>query len=44
MNKFFLENKINEESVTANATNNVDKYYKLPFIGHISTGVKRKIM
>ena len=26
--KFFLENKINEKSVTANATNNVVRYYK----------------
>ena len=41
--KFFLENKINEKSVTVNATNNVVKYYKLPYTGHISTDVKRKI-
>ena len=41
--KFFLENKINEKSDTVNATNNVVKYYKLPYIGHISTDVKRKI-
>ena len=27
--KFFLENKINEKSVTVNATGNVVKYYKL---------------
>ena len=31
------------KNVTANATNNVVKYYKLPYIGHISTDVKRKI-
>ena len=41
--KFYLANKINEKSVTVNATNNVVKYYKLPYIGHISTDVKRKI-
>ena len=41
--KFFLENKINEKSDTVNATNDVVKYYKLPYIGHISTDVKRKI-
>ena len=41
--KFFLENKINEKSDTVNATNNIVKYYKLPYIGHISTDVKRKI-
>ena len=41
--KFFLENKINEKSDTVNATNNFVKYYKLPYIGHISTDVKRKI-
>ena len=41
--KFFLENKINEKSVTVNATNNVVKYCKLPYIGLISTDVKRKI-
>ena len=41
--KFFLENKINEKSDTVNTTNNVAKYYKLPFLGHISTNVKRKI-
>ena len=41
--KFFLENKINEKRDTVNVTNNVVKYYKLPYIGHISTDVKRKI-
>ena len=41
--KFFLENKINQKRVTINATNNVVRYYKLPYIGHISTDVKRKI-
>ena len=41
--KFFLENKINEKRVTINATNNAVRYYKLPYIGHISTDVKRKI-
>ena len=41
--KFFLANKINEKSVTANATNHVVKYYKLPYTGHISTDVKHKI-
>ena len=41
--KFFVENKINEKSDTVNATNNVATYYKLPYIGHISTNVKRKI-
>ena len=41
--KFFLENKINEKSVTVNSTNNVIKYYELPYIGHILTHVKRKI-
>ena len=41
--KFFLENKINEKSDTVNATKNVAKYYKLPYIGHISTNVKRNI-
>ena len=40
---FFLENKINEKSDTVNATNNVVKFYKLPYIGHISIDVKRKI-
>ena len=39
----FLENKINEKSGTVNATNNVVKYYKLPYIGHTSTDVKHKI-
>ena len=41
--KFFLENKINEKRVTITATKNVVRYYKLPYIGHISTNVKRKI-
>ena len=41
--KFFLENKINEKRVTFNATKNAARYYKLPYIGHISTDVKRKI-
>ena len=41
--KFFLENKINEKSDTVNATNNAVKCYKLSYIGHISTDVKRKI-
>ena len=41
--KFFLENKINEKRVTINANNNAVRYYKLPYIGHISTDVKRKI-
>ena len=41
--KIFLENKINEKKYTANATNNVVKQYKLPYIGHILTNVKRKI-
>ena len=41
--KFFLENKINEKCDTVNATNNVVKYYKLPYTGHISTDVKCKI-
>ena len=39
----FLENKINEKSDTVNATKNVLKYYKLPYIGHILIDVKRKI-
>ena len=43
LRKYVLENIINEKSVTANATYNVVKYYKLPYIGHISTDVKRKI-
>ena len=34
---------MNEKSVTANATSNVVKYYKLPYIGHILTDVKGKI-
>ena len=33
--KLFLKNKINEKSVTVNATHNVVKYYKLPYIGYI---------
>ena len=41
--KFFLKNKINEKRVTFNATKNAARYYKLPYIGHISTDVKRKI-
>ena len=41
--KFFLDNKINKKSDTVHATNNVVKYYKLPYIGHISTDVKHKI-
>ena len=41
--KLFLENKVNEKSVTVNAIINVVKYYKLPYIGHISTDVKRNI-
>ena len=41
--KFFLENKSNEKSVTVNDINNVVKYYKLPYIAHISTDVKRNI-
>ena len=36
-------NKINEKRVTTNATNNAVRYYKLPYIGHISTDVKRDI-
>ena len=40
--KFFLENKINEKSETVNAAKNVVKYYKLPYIGHVSTDVRRK--
>ena len=41
--KFFLENKINEKNDTVNATNNVVKYYKLPYFGHISTDLKHRI-
>ena len=41
--KFFIENKINEKRITINATNNAVRYYKLPYIGHILTDVKRKI-
>ena len=40
---FFLENKINKKNGTVNATNNVVKYYKLPYIGRISTDAKGKI-
>ena len=42
--KFFLENTINEKRVTINAINNVVKHYKLPYIGHISTDAKSKII
>ena len=41
--KFFLENEKNEKRVTVKATSNAARYYKLPYIGHISTDVKRKI-
>ena len=41
--KLFFENKINEKSDTVNSTKNILKYYKLPYIGHISTNVKCKI-
>ena len=41
--KFFIENKINEKRITINAKNNAVRYYKLPYIGHILTDVKRKI-
>ena len=41
--KFFLENEINEKSVSANATNDLVQYYKLPYIGHISIDVKCRI-
>ena len=41
--KFFLENKINEKNIESNATNSIVKYYKLPYIGHISTDVECKI-
>ena len=41
--KFFLKNKINEKSVTVNTTNNIEEYYKLPYISHISTNVKLRI-
>ena len=41
--EFFLENKINEKSDTVNAINIAAKYYKLPYIGHISVDFKRKI-
>ena len=35
--KFLLENKTNEKRVAINATNSVVRYYKLPYIVHIST-------
>ena len=41
--KLLLENTINEKKVTINATNTVVRYYKLPYIGHISVDVKREI-
>ena len=41
--KFFHENKINEKKATINAINNVARYYKSPYIGHILTDIKRKI-
>ena len=41
--KFFLENKINNKRITFTATKNAARYYKLPYIDHISTHVKRKI-
>ena len=34
--KFFLENETNEKKVSINATNNVFRYYKLRYIGHIN--------
>ena len=37
--KFFPGNKMNDKIPAVNTTNNVVKYYKLPFIGHISTDV-----
>ena len=40
---FLLENKTNEKRVTINATNSVVRYYKKPYIVHISTDIKRKI-
>ena len=42
--KFFLENKINDKSDTVNAINNIVKYYKLPYISHISTDVKIRLI
>ena len=39
--KFFLKNKINEKSVTDNTTNNIEEYYKLPYISHISTNINK---
>ena len=41
--KFFPENKINAKIVTVNNTNHIVKYYKLPYIGHISTDARRKL-
>ena len=41
--KFSLKNKMNEKIFTVTATNNVVKYYKLPYIDHISTDAKHKI-
>ena len=41
--KLFHENKINEKRATINAINNVARYYKSPYIGHILTDIKRKI-
>ena len=41
--KFSLKNKMNEKIFTVAATNNVVKYYKLPYIDHISTDAKHKI-
>ena len=41
--KFFLKNRVNEKRVTINATNNAARYNRLPYIGYISTDVKRKI-
>ena len=41
--KLFLENKINEKSDTVNVIKNVAKYYKLPYISHISTFFKRNV-
>ena len=39
--KFFLEGKTNDKNDTVNVTNIVFKYYKLPYIGHVSEDVKR---
>ena len=41
--KLFVENKINEKCDTLSATINIVKYYKLPYIDHISKDVKHKI-